>query len=192
MSGFTQTAAQILAADYQVAVTANWWFMIVSTIVLTLTAWAVTAWYVEPVLQQYHITSPNDKSKETDHDREIDGLKIAALVLFFALIIVLLMIYVPHAPLFGVGERFPRWIEATVPLLFLIFLLPGVAYGYCVGSIKNNRDIARMMGESMAALGPYIVLAFFAGFPAPCAVPRSRCATRETIYRTCLFRCTVY
>ncbi|MCK5668698.1 MAG: AbgT family transporter, partial [Gammaproteobacteria bacterium] len=31
LSGLTQTAAQILVADYQVAVTANWWFMLAST-----------------------------------------------------------------------------------------------------------------------------------------------------------------
>ena len=162
LSGFTQTAAQIIAPDYQVAVTANWWFMIASTFVLTLTAWAVTAVYVDPVLQQYTITATTNNRTETGHDMEIAGLKVAGLTFIIAITIVLFMIYVPKAPLFGEGNRFARWIEVTVPLLFLVFLLPGIAYGYCVGSVKNNRDVARMMGESMAALGPYIVLAFFA------------------------------
>lgn len=48
LSGLTQTAAQILVENYQVAVTANWWFMLASTILLTLVGWAVTAWFVEP------------------------------------------------------------------------------------------------------------------------------------------------
>ncbi|MEE9574842.1 MAG: AbgT family transporter, partial [Gammaproteobacteria bacterium] len=54
LSGLTQTAAQILVEDYQVAVTANWWFMLVSTILLTLVGWAVTAWFVEPRLETEH------------------------------------------------------------------------------------------------------------------------------------------
>jgi aminobenzoyl-glutamate transport protein len=35
-------------------------------------------------------------------------------------------------------------------------------YGYRAGTIKNHRDVARMMCDTMASLGPYIVLAFFA------------------------------
>lgn len=65
-------------------------------------------------------------------------------------------------PLHGKGEHFPRWVEATVPLLFIVFLLPGTVYGVKAGTITSHRDIARMMAETIAALGPYIVLAFFA------------------------------
>ena len=58
--------------------------------------------------------------------------------------------------------RFPRWVSAIVPLLFLGFAIPGLAYGIAAGSIKSDRDAAKIMGETMAGMGPYIVLAFFA------------------------------
>ncbi|MFP6897825.1 MAG: AbgT family transporter [Roseibacillus sp.] len=48
LAGFTSEGAQILNPDYEVAATANWWFMILSTVVLTFVGWAVTSWFVEP------------------------------------------------------------------------------------------------------------------------------------------------
>ena len=48
LAGFTETSAQFLEPDYKVAVTSNWWFMIASTFVLTLTGWFVTNKWVVP------------------------------------------------------------------------------------------------------------------------------------------------
>ena len=71
--------------------------------------------------------------------------------------------YLPYdPPLAGNDGPFPRWVAAIVPLLFFCFLLPGLAYGIAAGEIKRDHDVARMMGKTMAEMGPYIVLAFFA------------------------------
>jgi aminobenzoyl-glutamate transport protein len=58
--------------------------------------------------------------------------------------------------------KFPRWVQVIVPLLFLGFLLPGLVYGFAIGKLKSDRDVATIFGETMAGMGPYIVLAFFA------------------------------
>ncbi|MFK7882956.1 MAG: AbgT family transporter [Phycisphaerales bacterium] len=47
MSSLSQGAAQSIDADRSVAATASWYFMAVSTIVLTFVGWAVTAVFVE-------------------------------------------------------------------------------------------------------------------------------------------------
>ncbi len=39
--------AQVIDPEYQVAPTCNWWFMIASTFLITLTGWLTTAWFVE-------------------------------------------------------------------------------------------------------------------------------------------------
>ena len=44
------------------------------------------------------------------------------------------------------------------------------AYGVGAGTVRSHRDLVRMMGEGMAVLAPYIVLAFFAGFVAKMAL----------------------
>ena len=38
----------------------------------------------------------------------------------------------------------------TNPLLFFCFLLPGLAYGIAAKTIRNDHDVAKMMGKTMA------------------------------------------
>ena len=78
------------------------------------------------------------------------------------------MIFVPGWALNGhieprPGWKLAVWVDVIVPILFVLFLTPGLAYGIAVGSIKNDRYVARMMNETMKSMGSYIVLAFFAG-----------------------------
>ncbi len=48
LAEFSTTSAHLIDPDYSVAATANLWFMMVSTLLLTGVGWAVTAWWVEP------------------------------------------------------------------------------------------------------------------------------------------------
>jgi aminobenzoyl-glutamate transport protein len=51
---------------------------------------------------------------------------------------------------------------AIVPLIFILFLIPGVVYGYAAKTVSSHRDIIKGMSHSMSTMGYYIVLAFFA------------------------------
>lgn len=171
LSGLTQTAAQILVQDYQVAVTANWWFMLASTIVLTLIGWAVTAWFVEPRLND-DFNPELDHIPDDDQNQQVNtalttateqkGLKQAMLALLVAVLLTALLIFIPGAPLYGTGTHFSRWIEATVPLLFLLFFIPGLAFGLSTGIFKTDKQVIKVLGSTISRLGPYIVMAFFA------------------------------
>ena len=174
LAGFTQEGARILDANYEVAATCNWWFMIVSTFLLTDVGWGVTAWFVEP---RYANNSPEQGGPVplTEEDRQAQhvtleekrGLKIGGTVAFFFLAAILILVnpgsILPgQMPLQGEEGPFPRWVSAIVPLLFFLFLLPGIAYGIASKTIRSDKDVAKMMGQTMADMGPYIVLAFFA------------------------------
>jgi aminobenzoyl-glutamate transport protein len=159
LAGFTESAARFVAPDYRVAVTANWWFMAASTVVLTGVGWLVTALWVEPRTQRIVIQS-NSIERVDPVDRGAMRWALLSVALLSGVLIAL--VFVPDAPLYGTGNRFPRWVEATVPILFIGFLLPGVVYGYLSGRFRSNRDVADAMGTTLSALGPYIVLAFFA------------------------------
>jgi len=52
VAGITTLGARTLEPTYTVLATANWWFLIVSTFLLTLIGWGVTAWVVEPRLER--------------------------------------------------------------------------------------------------------------------------------------------
>ncbi len=53
-------------------------------------------------------------------------------------------------------------MKSLVPLIFLLFLVPGVVYGYVAGTVKNHRDIVQGMTKSMGSISYYMVMAFFA------------------------------
>jgi ABC-2 type transport system permease protein len=53
-------------------------------------------------------------------------------------------------------------MQGIVPLIFLLFLVPGVIHGYVAGTFRSTRDVIKGMSESMSTMGYYMVMAFFA------------------------------
>ena len=166
LAGLSTAGARLLDADYQVAVTANWWFMIASTLILPLAGWGITARWVEPRLGTRGLDRAGEVAAERSHRtepaREGRALRAAGWSLLAVVVVLALLIGWPGAPLYGTGERFARWVEAIVPILLIVFLVPGIVYGAFAGAIRSDRDAADLMGRTMADMGPYIVLAFFA------------------------------
>ena len=170
VAGLSTESARLVDADYVVAVTANYWFMVASTLMLTAVGWAVTAWWVEPRFARKPPEAGGPPpaaagAAATAHglapeERRALARAAAAGLATFALLAA--ATWIPGAPLHGIDGRFPRWVAAIVPLIFLGFLVPGVVYGISTGSLRSDKDAARMFGETMAAMGPYLAMAFFA------------------------------
>ena len=53
-------------------------------------------------------------------------------------------------------------MNMIVPLIFLLFLIPGVVFGAVAGTFKSHRDVIKGMSKSMSTMGYYLVMAFFA------------------------------
>jgi len=169
LAGLSQAGARILDPEYVVAPTANLRFIQVSTLLLTAVGWAVTAWWVEPRFRgkgpEEGGAAPLPEAERARHaltPAERRGLLAGSAAAAGALALMVLAAWLPGAPLHGMEGRFPRWVAAVVPLIFIGFFVPGLAYGIATRSVASDKDAARMLGETMAAMGPYIVLAFFA------------------------------
>jgi aminobenzoyl-glutamate transport protein len=52
-------------------------------------------------------------------------------------------------------------MRSIVPLIFILFLLPGVVYGVMSGTVKTSRDIIEGMTKAMTGMGYYLVIMFF-------------------------------
>lgn len=52
--------------------------------------------------------------------------------------------------------------KSLVGAFFLLFLATGYAYGRATGSVRDHRDLVRMMSHSMSTLSYYLVLSFVA------------------------------
>jgi aminobenzoyl-glutamate transport protein len=173
LSGLTQTGARVIEPAYEVNAACNWWFMMASTGLLTLLGWAVTSWIIEPRLggRPPEDGGPSAKGTPVPAPERLTADESRALfralgVLAAAVAVVVALVVIPGSPIHGDGQpesRSARWIIAIVPILLLLFLFPGVAYGLSTGSIRGGRDVARLMSESLASTAPVMVLAFFAG-----------------------------
>ncbi|MBO6738551.1 MAG: AbgT family transporter [Phycisphaerales bacterium] len=171
MSNLSQDAAQTIDADRAVAATAAWYFMAASTIVLTFVGWAVTAMFVEKRLSGKSVEDggpdPAHASTLDGHGtlnpEEAKGLIWAGVTFGLGLAFTALLVFWEGSPLHGTDGPFPRWVAVIVPLMFVLTILPACVYGAVVGNIKSTKDAAQTMVESMAAMAPIIVLAFFAG-----------------------------
>lgn len=171
MAELTQAAAQQVDANRQVAATSSWYFMAASTIVITFAGWATTAVFVEKRLSKKPAEdggpdreaaqSMGDMGKLTPTEKK--GLALAMGVMALALGLVVALVFWEGSPLAGLDGIFPRWVAVIVPLMFLGTVVPAMVYGYTTGVVKDSKDAAKTMVESMANMAPIVVLAFFAG-----------------------------
>jgi aminobenzoyl-glutamate transport protein len=163
LAGLSEEAARIVTPGYTVNAAANYYFMAASTPILTLAGTWVTERIVVPRLGPYH--GPVKQEELTGlNEAERRGLRwaLVALVAFTA---VILWGTVP-------GDGFLRgadgdllrspFLSGIVALIFLSGAFIGAAYGLGAGTFKSDADVMNGMGKSIATLGTYLVLVFFA------------------------------
>ncbi|MEM7053224.1 MAG: AbgT family transporter [Pseudomonadota bacterium] len=170
LAGITQEAAQLIDPDYTVVATASYFFMVVSTFLITVIGSLVTIYIVEPKLGQYDASGADPsvldgrtmKALSPEEKKGLLVAGIAALAVFGLMALTLLPEWGPlRNPEDGdmINSPFFRGIVAWI---FIFFLVTGFAYGKVVGTINNDRDIIDGMASAIATLGLYIVLVFFA------------------------------
>ena len=169
LAGFGNTGGQVIEPTYEMNPACNWYFMIASTFVITLVGWATTSWFVEKRLKNKLpedggpvVPTAEDLAEQQLKPEEKRAMSIALVATVLTLGVFLAMIFIPGAPLNGEGELFARWVESIVPIIFFCFILPGIVYGIVIGNIRNDKDAAKLMIESMAYMAPIIVLSFVA------------------------------
>jgi aminobenzoyl-glutamate transport protein len=163
LAGLSQTAAQVVKPNYQVNATANYYFMVVSTFLITLIGWFVTEKIIEPRLGSY--SQDEDIPMQTLTPSERKGLRWAGFS-FLLLAAFIGALVLPPQGILRNPETFTiipsPFIDSIVIIIALAFLIPGIVYGKVSGSIANDKDVANALGNSMASMGYYIALAFIA------------------------------
>lgn len=171
--GITEAAAESLDPSWNANMVGNWYFISGMTLVFLPVIWFVTDRIIEPRL---NIHMPSDgksqtagivKSPESElTQNEIRGLRYSGLALFGVVFLWILLCVLPGTPLINESEqgisRFNPLLQSLVAGFFILFLAVGWAYGHGAGSIKDHRDVVKMMSESMSDLAYYLVLAFTA------------------------------
>jgi aminobenzoyl-glutamate transport protein len=164
LAGLSTSAAQIIDPAMNINPMVNYFFMVVSALMVVFVGTWITEKIVEPRLGTYHGTEKPLEIEQITH-LEKKGLKWAG---WGTLLFIALMAYtiIPEEGLLRDPEtggilRSPFFSGIVVGLL-LLFMVPGMIYGIIVGTIKNDKDVIKHMTHSMKGLGGYIVLVFFA------------------------------
>lgn len=165
LAGITQEAVNILDPSVHVNPSINWYFMIASTIIFTLVGAWVTDRIIVPRVGEYKgkIKSAENKDLTPLENKALRNTAKAALIF----LVILAIFVLPKNALLRnpeTGGLIPSpFLNGIIPILMLLFITVGVAYGKTVGTIKSSADVPKLMAEAMKTMSGYIVLVFVIG-----------------------------
>ncbi len=164
LAGLSEEAARIVDDGYRVNPAANYFFMVVSTFVISATGTWVTERIVIPRLGKYQGEEKQSKIEALSQE-EWRGLRFAAVTFLLVGAWVLWGTVPPDGflrnPETGSLLRSP-FLSGIVAFIFLGGTALGVSYGVGSGKFLNDTDVMDGMGKTVSTLGSYLVLVFFA------------------------------
>ena len=170
LSGITQEAARIIDPAYTVGAEANWYFMMISTFLISGLGYFVTEKIVEPSLGEYNPTDADDPSVLDTKVERVSSLEKKGLIWAgLSMLVFCLLLAWTVVPADGILRNAETglisgspFLKGIVVFIFVFFAIPGYIYGKVTGSMKNNQDVVDAMSHAMSSLSIYIVLVFFA------------------------------
>ena len=167
LAGLTTEGAKLVNPDYVVGIQANWWFLIASTVLITVLGTIITEKIVEPRLGKYNGDVTVDESEMTISKSEQRGLRFAGIATLLTVLGFVALVAPANGFLRGTepgiqGILNSPFMNSMVVVIALVFAIAGIAYGCGAKVVKNDKDVMNLMGKSMASMGSYIVLVFFA------------------------------
>jgi len=163
LAGLSTEAARIIDPAYYVMPTANYYFLAVSTFVISIAGTWLTEVWVEPRLGTYTGNVAMEPIVPLT-DVEKKGLRrvFITLMIFGAIILAGLIPdqgflrgsdnTVLHSPL----------LKGFISVLFIVGAVTGIVYGYTTGNFKKHEDVINGMNASFKSLVSFLVLVFFA------------------------------
>jgi len=164
LSGITNEASKIVNG-IEIPVTANWYFMASSTIILAIIITWITERIIEPRLGKY--TGKKQIGKEQLTPEENKALKKSGIAVLIYLAILVIVAAPKNSflrnPKTGSLISGSTLMSGIIPLLLILFLVAAISYGKAMGKIKTSGDIPKYMGLAIKDMAPFIVLAFIIG-----------------------------
>lgn len=167
LQSFTQSAAHIIDPSVQVNPLNNWFFNSASSLLIISVGWYITDKIIEPRLKNTPIDGDTDdipKFEELD-EKQSKALKVATLTMLAGIALLVAVLIPENSPMRSAEGELTSFsapvMRSIVPLIFLLFVIPGVVYGYMAGTFKTTKDVIMSMSKAMDSMSYYIVMAFF-------------------------------
>ena len=168
LQGFTQSAAQILAPERAVNPLCNWYFTSASCVLILSLGWFITDRIIEPRLSKVKVDGDAQDVPRLDAlaPAERRALWAGMAAMGIGLLLLVLAVVPSDSPLRSKSGALTAHgaplMDSIVPLIFLLFLIPGVVYGLVAGTVRTHRDVITGMSKAMSGMGYYLVMAFAA------------------------------
>ena len=166
LCGITNEAVKMVDPTYVVEPTGHWYFMAVSTFVITFIGTIVTEKIIAPRFGEYH--GENDENGMAEYkvsDVERKALKYAGFTLL-ALVVAIIAIALPSNSFLRADDGTllgnSPLMEGIIVIIALVLFIPSVVYGRITGAYKGEKDVCSAMGRAMASMSSYIALTFVA------------------------------
>ena len=164
ITSFTIPAAQTLDSSFMRSPAMTIFFNMLNACLQMFIITLVTKKFIEPRF-------PFDESLSKDDDEEIGdlekkGLKYAgySLAIYFLLVLSLTIgksAFLRDSSGSLVSVKSPL-MGGLIIIMMLAFMIPGVVFGKVTRKIKNDKDIVKMVGQSLGEMGGYIFIVFVA------------------------------
>lgn len=167
LQSFTQAAAQIIDPQIQINPLNNWFFNSASTLLIVGIAWYITDKVIEPRLQNVEVDGDPNEIPRFDElsPKQTKALRVSSLVMLFGVGVLIAVLIPETSPMRDADGALTSFsapiMQSIVPLIFLLFLLPGVVYGFMSGTYTTTKDMIDSMTKAMQGMSYYIVMAFF-------------------------------
>lgn len=165
ISSLTTSAAQIVEPGYTVTPVDNYYFSLVSSVVLSL----FITLAVELVMKKRANLEIDEGADDGDEDMTLElgreerrGLRNAGIALALFVVAVLAALLPPSSPLRGEDGDLIRSVVLQNIAFFiaLAFVLTGWVYGRATGSFRRVAEIPEAMSAGIRTLAPILVLFF--------------------------------
>lgn len=153
----------MLNPTHSINLTANFYFGVVSSLVLIVVCTVITERVVEPRLGAYRGEIPAESGGDVSPE-ESRGLRLARYALVVSIVIIALLTFPPGAPLRNpetgaiVGNS--PFMNSLIVLIMLVFLAIGAAYGIGAKTITSTADGINAVTKTFAGLSGLVFLLF--------------------------------
>jgi len=167
LQGISQSAAQIIDPQIELNPLNNFFFTAASSLVIILLGWLITDRVVEPRLAAEQLDGDLEDlpTMAALASAERSGLRTALWAMLIGIGLLIVSAWPESSAWRGASgsltERGAPLMASIVPLIFVLFLLPGVVYGVTAGTVHSAKDIIDGMTKAMHNMAYYLVIMFF-------------------------------
>ena len=167
LQGLTLGGAQLLDPAIEVNTLNNYFFTASSSFLIIGLGWWITDRIVEPRLANTPIDGNAEDLPEL-HDlkpEERKGLRWALFAMLLGIVILAATLVPETSPWRDANGELVSFgapiMQSIVALIFFLFLIPGIVFGYVAGTMKGIKDVIDGMSHSMQTMAYYLVIMFF-------------------------------